>query len=132
MIALGGVCCPWSINAIFYRSRVVIVGCISHSGTKCWVSESWTVIHCCVMLSWFDWNSKATVCIFKFIRSICEIWVHLLQFGFAEIMICRVCVCCVHEGVCGESDGPTVIDRNHPRIVSSSDKELACCFQVLS
>lgn len=50
-------------------------------------SVSWTVIHGCVMVSWFDWE-------FVYSNSLeilpPGIWVHLQYFGFAEIMICRI------------------------------------------
>lgn len=68
MIALGTVCRPQWINAISNRSRaggVSVVGCGKHSGFRYWVPVSFTGIHDCVNLPRFDWDSKATVCLFR-------------------------------------------------------------------
>lgn len=68
MIALGTVCRPQWINAISNRSRAggfSVVGCGKHSGFRYWVPVSFTGIHDCVNLPRFDWDSKATVCLFR-------------------------------------------------------------------
>lgn len=134
MMALGSVCSRQWINAIFWELKGWLLLAAQSFLAPNEGFASWTAIHGGVMLSWFDWDSKANVNFIQ-IPQKCSSWntgPHLQGFACAEITIRGIRQLVLFSKVYVENESYAVIYCNQLHIVAPLITGRCLAFRFLS